>query len=83
MVVMGVLILRIAKISTEGISQSAAATQSRRTFELYETRAGIFDRNLEPLVNRNLERRLLVFPDILDISVIGDFFDRDFLAEEI
>ena len=81
MVVMGVLILRIAKISTEGISQSAAATQSRRTFELYETRAGIFDRNLEPLVNRNLERRLLVFPDILDISVIGDFFDRDFLAE--
>ena len=81
MVVMGVLILRIAEISAEGISQSAAATQSRRTLELYETRAGIFDRNLEPLVNRSLERRILVFPDILDVSVIGDHFDRDFLAE--
>ncbi len=81
LILMGVLLLRIAKISVEGISENAAALQSRRTLELSKTRAGIFDRNLEPLVNKNLERRLLVFPDVLDISVLGDFFDRDSLAE--
>ncbi|MBR2639263.1 MAG: penicillin-binding protein 2 [Oscillospiraceae bacterium] len=81
LVIMGALILRVGKISGEGISKNAAALQSRRTLELSKTRAGIFDRNLEPLVNKNQKRRILVFPDILDLSVIGDFFDRDSLAE--
>jgi cell division protein FtsI/penicillin-binding protein 2 len=81
LVIMGSLILRIAKISVGENASEAAAIQSRRTVELCETRAGIFDRNLEPLVNKNSERRLLVFPDILDISVLNEFFDRDSLAE--
>ena len=81
LVIMGALLLKTAKISAEGILENAAAIQSRRSLELYETRAGIFDRNLEPFVNRSLERRVLVFPDVLDLSVLGDFFDRDFLAE--
>ena len=81
LVLMGALLLRVAEISGRGVFENAAALQSQRTLELSKTRAGIFDRNLVPLVNKNQERRLLVFPDILDISVLGDFFDRDSLAE--
>ena len=77
----GALILRIAEIGAGGIPVEAASAQSRRVIELAKTRAGIFDRNLSPLVNRNSERRLLVFPDILEISAINEYFDRDSLAE--
>jgi len=73
--------LRVAKIGAEEISKEAAAIQSRKVLELSKTRAGIFDRNLSPLVNKNQERRILVFPDILDVSAINGFFDRDSLAE--
>lgn len=80
-VLMGGLLLRIAGITVGEISAEAAAVQSRRTFELSKTRAGIFDRNLSPFVNKNPERRILVFPDILDISAMNGFFERDSLAE--
>ena len=78
---MGSVLLRIAFITQAEISTEAAAIQSRRTLELSETRAGIFDRNLSPLVNKSFERRILVFPDILDISALSGFFERDSLAE--
>ena len=78
---MGSVLLRIAFITRTEISTEAAAIQSRRTLELSETRAGIFDRNLSPLVNKSFERRILVFPDILDISALSGFFERDSLAE--
>lgn len=77
----GGLLLKIAVITADGNYIEAAAEQSTKVIELSETRAGIFDRDLEPIVNKNSERRLLVFPDILDISVVNEFFDRDSLAE--
>ena len=77
----GGLILRIADIITDSNYVEAASGQSTKVLELSETRAGIFDRNLKPLVNKNTERRLLVFPDILEISAVNEFFDRDSLAQ--
>ncbi len=81
LIIMGGLLLRIAVMTSDGSAVDAAAMQSRKTLELSKTRAGIFDRNLEPLVNKNLERRLLVFSDILDITKLNEFFDRDSLAK--
>lgn len=81
LVLMGGLLLQIAKIGAGGIPVEAASSQSRRVLELAETRAGIFNRNLSPLVNKSSERRLLVFPDILEISALNEYFDRDSLAE--
>ena len=80
-IITGALILRIAEIGINENTKEASAMQSRKVLDLSETRAGIFDRNLEPLVNKNLERRVLVFPDILEVSVLNSFFDRDSLAE--
>ena len=78
---MGTVVLRIAEISGGGFLKEAANFQSMRSFELSKTRAGIFDRNFLPLVNINKERRLLVFPETVQLSALGDFFDRDALAE--
>ncbi len=80
-VLLGAVLLKIAEISGGGIALEAATSQSRRVIGLSETRAGIFDRNSEPFVNRGNERRLLLFPDILDISKISDLADRDTLAD--
>lgn len=80
-VLMGALEIRLLEISTGKISTEAAAMQSRRVMTLSETRAGVFDRNLNPLVNKSLERRLLIFPDLLEISKILEFSHRDELAE--
>ncbi len=80
-VLLGAVLLRVAYIGSGGVSVEAAALQSRRTLELAETRAGIFDRNLSPLVNKSLERRVLVFPDLLEISAILEFTEREELAD--
>lgn len=79
-VMMGGVLLRVAYIGSGGVSVEAAALQSRRTIELAESRAGIFDRNLSPFVNKSLERRILVFPDLLEIPAILEFTDREELA---
>lgn len=71
----------MAYIGSGGISVEAAALQSRKTLELAKSRAGIFDRNLVPLVNRNSERRLLIFPDLLEIPAILEFTEREELAD--
>ncbi|MBE6893919.1 MAG: penicillin-binding protein 2 [Ruminococcaceae bacterium] len=81
LVLAGMLLLRIAEMASFESAENAAVLQSKRTLELSESRAGIFDRKGESLVNKNRERRILVFPDILDISVLNEFFDRDSLAE--
>lgn len=81
LIIMGALLLRVLEIGSGGISKEAAALQSRRVLTLSKTRAGIFDRNYSPLVNKSLERRLLVFPDLLEISAILEFSDRDELAD--
>ena len=78
---LGGVLFRVAEISGGKTEVEAAATQSRRIVELAKTRAGIFDRNLSPLLNKSLERRILVFPDILEISALNEYFDRDSLAE--
>ena len=75
------MLLKTAEISVGKKVSKASFSQSRRTLELSETRAGIFDRNMEPLVNKKEERRILVFPDILDVSKISPFADRDTLAD--
>lgn len=80
-VLLGIVLFRVAVISGGKIEVEAASSQSRRVVELAKTRAGIFDRNLSPLINKSLERRILVFPDILEISKLNEFFDRDSLAE--
>lgn len=80
-IIMGILLLRIAKMSAGEEFQNASVIQSTRTMEISKSRAGIFDRNLVPFVNKDLERRILVFPDILDVSALNDFFDRDSLAK--
>ena len=80
-ILLGTVILKTAEISVGTEISEVSFSQSRRTFELSKTRAGIFDRNMEPLVNKNEERRTLVFPDILDVSKIAPFADRDILAE--
>ena len=80
-ILLGTVILKTAEISVGKEISEVSFSQSRRTFELSKTRAGIFDRNMEPLVNKNEERRTLVFPDILDVSKIAPFADRDTLAE--
>ncbi|MBQ3531516.1 MAG: penicillin-binding protein 2 [Oscillospiraceae bacterium] len=79
-VLFGIVILRIAEISVGITVTEAASVQSRRKVELSETRAGIFDRNFKPFVNKNNKRRVLVFPDLLDVSKISAFTDRDTLA---
>ena len=73
--------MKTAEISVGKNVLEVSESQSRRKVLLSETRAGIYFRNLEPLVNRNLERRILVFPDILDVSKISAFSERDTLAE--
>lgn len=78
---MGAMLLKVMSISTGEISKEAAAMQSRRVLSLADSRAGIFDRNFVPLVNKSYERRLLVFPDMLEISMVLEFTDRDALAE--
>ncbi|MBQ6579210.1 MAG: penicillin-binding protein 2, partial [Oscillospiraceae bacterium] len=80
-VIMGALLLRVAKIGAGEISKESAALQSRKVLELSKTRAGIFDRNMIPFVNKNQKRRIVVFPDILEVPAINGFFDRDSLAE--
>ena len=78
---MGGVIIRVIYIGTGEISKEAAAMQSQRVISLGKSRAGIFDRNLYPLVNKSLERRLLIFPDMLDVSSVLEFSDRDELAK--
>ena len=80
-VLLGIVVLRIAEISVGKEAEEAATFQSRRKIELSETRAGIFDRNFLPLVNKNNVRKILVFPDLLDVSKIAPFVDRDTMAE--
>ncbi|MBQ7875316.1 MAG: penicillin-binding protein 2 [Oscillospiraceae bacterium] len=80
-ILMGGVLLRVAYIGSGGVSVEAAALQSMRTIELAESRAGIFDRNLSPFVNKSLERRLLIFPDLLEIPAILEFTDREELAQ--
>ena len=80
-ILMGAVLLRVAYIGSGGVSVEAAAMQSLRTLELAESRAGIFDRNFSPLVNKSLERRLLVFPDLLEIPKILEFTEREELAD--
>ena len=79
--IMGGMLIKIMYISTDGIAKEASVLQSRRVMELAKTRAGIFDRNLSPLVNKNLERRILIFPDLLEVSAILEFSDREELAD--
>ncbi len=81
MVLLGVVMLRMAVIAEDGIFAETAASNSTRTLELAKTRAGIFTRDSVPIVNRNYERRILVFPDILDVSAVSEYLDRDILAE--
>lgn len=78
---MGAVLIKVAYIGRGGTLAEAAAMQSRRTLELAESRAGIFDRNLVPLVNKSFERRVLVFPDILDVPSVLPFTDRENLAD--
>ncbi len=78
---LGGVLLRVAYIASGGISVEAAVLQSRKNLELAKSRAGIFDRNQKPLVNENPERRLLIFPDLLEIPAILQFTDREELAE--
>ncbi len=80
-VLMGGVLLRIAYLGAAPGAATAAALQSQKVITLSKTRAGIFDRNLTPLVNKSLERRSAVFPDILDTGAIIKFTDRDSLAE--
>ena len=80
-VLLGIVVLRIAEISVGKEAEEAATFQSRRKIELSETRAGIFDRNFLPLVNKNNVRKILVFPDLLDVSKIAPFVDRDTMAK--
>ena len=79
--IMGGMLIKIMYISTGKVAKETSVIQSRRVMELAETRAGIFDRNLLPLVNKNLERRILIFPDMLEVSAILEFSDREELAE--
>ena len=79
--IMGGMLIKIMYISTGKVAKETSVTQSRRVMELAETRAGIFDRNLLPLVNKNLERRILIFPDMLEVSAILEFSDREELAD--
>ncbi len=79
--IMGAVLLRVMYIGTGGIAKEAAVMQSRRTMALGESRAGIFDRNLVPLVNKSAERRVLIFPDMLEISAVLQFSDRDEIAD--
>lgn len=81
LLLLGGVILRVAFISSGGISVEAAVFQSRKNLELAESRAGIFDRKLEPLVNKEEERRLLIFPDLLEIQDILQFTEREELAD--
>ena len=78
---LGAVMLRTAVIVKNGLSEEASVLNSTRTLELAKTRAGIFTRDYVPLVNENQERRLLVFPDILDVSKISEYLDREALAE--
>ena len=50
-VMFGILILRVAYIANGKNYVEAAVNQSRKVFVLAKTRAGIFDRNMEPFVH--------------------------------
>lgn len=80
-VLLGSVLLRTASISKGTSAAKTASAASGRTLVLSETRAGIFDRGGYPFVNRNRQRRILVFPDILDLSALDGISDRDSLAQ--
>ncbi len=76
-ILMGGVLLRVAYISADEKAVNAAALQSKKVITLTENRAGIFDRNLKSLVNEGVERRSLIFPDILEIEKILEFANRE------
>ena len=60
--------------------KDAATVQSSRTVTISEGRAGIYDRNLASLVNRETERKALIFPDLAGLGVLKEFVsDEGFL----
>ncbi len=61
--------------------KDTATIQSSRTVTISEGRAGIYDRNLVPLVNESNERKALVFPDLVDLNVLKEFVDDDGFIE--
>ncbi len=80
-VLAGFLSVRVAVLSRDGVSINAAAVQSTKTKEISKTRAGIFDRSLKPLVNKDTERKILVFPEIADKTLLLKYCDREKLGE--
>ncbi len=80
-VLSGILLVRVAFLSEAGESVNAAAMQSTKTLELSKTRAGIFDRNLNLLVNKDIEREILVFPEIADPKLLAEYCEKEELGD--
>ncbi len=77
---LGVVSLKVMYLGKGDTVKDAATVQSSRTVTLSEGRAGIYDRNLVPLVNEGTERKALVFPDLVDLNILKEFVgDEDFV----
>ena len=78
---LGLLGLKVMSLGKGDTVKDAATVQSSRTVTLSEGRAGIYDRNLSPLVNRETERKALIFPDLADLNVLKEFAGDEGLVE--
>ena len=78
---LGAVALRIVYLERGGEAAGAAVIQSSRTISVAQSRAGIYDRNGRPLVNRSFEWKALVFPEEADLSVLKDYVNDESFIE--
>lgn len=80
MFALGGMCLRVLYLEKDGEAENAAVLQSSRTVTVTESRAGIFDRDGNPLVNDTYEWKAVVFPSEADLSSLKTFVtDKDFM----
>lgn len=80
---LGAVGLRVLYLEDGGAATGAAAVQSSRSVTLYQSRAGIFDRDGSPLVNKSFVWKALVFPEEADLSALSGFAAEEGFAEAV
>lgn len=80
MLALGGMCLRVLYLEKDGETENTAVLQSSRTVTVSKSRAGIYDRNGNPLVNNSHEWKALVFPSEADLSALKNFVtDKEFV----
>ncbi len=77
----GGLGLRILRLSLGETVTTTSVEQSERTYVLSQSRAGIYDRNGEKLVNEGGSWKLLVFPELLSTKTLAKLMEDPAFVE--